>query len=916
MNARFWKPVVGVCLSTLLVGHTVFAQPEVVNNPSGQSLAQAERIFASTVQTLFSRKCGGCHGDAAIEIKGGLDMRSRDGLILGGESGEPSVVPGKPEESPLLDAIRWIGLEMPPKENDRLTTKQIDAVRIWIAGGAPWPTAERRRELANSGSVESDSDAEVTVATSGGLSDDWTNRRYRREDLWAYQPVVRPPVPRSDESGNRVIGNPVDGFVHRKLTQAGIEPTGRTDKLSLIRRATYDLTGLPPTPSEIDDFIADDSPNAFQKVVDRLLGSPRYGEQWGKHWLDVVRYADTSGFSNDYIRPNAWRYRDYVIRSFNDDKPYDQFVREQIAGDELDASNVENLIAVGFLRMGPWEHTSMSVETVTRQQFLDDVTNSVGVTFLGQALQCAKCHDHKFDPIPTRDYYRMQAIFAPLQFAHREAAFLEVENTNGFNEGRKRIKALVKQGNIRSLRAIPKEEWPVAEFDADTETKGHVKVNKKRIELLNRELNRFEPLAYSVYNGPPRSYYSKMYVHRMPPPDHLEGSIPTLQILIGGALDSLGEAVGPGVLSVVFGASGARDVADISSVSDKKDQRRSALADWITSPTNPLTARVIVNRIWQYHFGKAIAGNPNNLGQTGKKPTHPELLDYLASYFIEQRWSIKSLHRLIMLSETYQRSAKHRQLKRVREIDPANDLYAYISPRRLTAEELRDTMLFISGELNLEMGGVPARPEINLEVAMQPRNIMGSVAPAYQPMRTPSERHRRTIYTERIRMLRDPMLEVFNQPSFDAACERRDSSATTPQVFALFNGQNSLDRGIAMALRLQRTQTTRKQQIESAFRMTLGRSPSEIESSHCLDHLAQLRRHHRVHRPDRTQLPTHVIRQMVEEMTGLTFFWVEDLDVFRNYVPDKTASDVDAATRALADLCFVLFNSNEFIYVY
>jgi mono/diheme cytochrome c family protein len=908
--------------STLIALIAAWTAARAAAESEPTSRAQAERLFAVEVFSLLEAKCFGCHGGDAQDIKGGFDLRSRRTAFQGGESGVAALVAGDPEGSPLYLAIRWDGLEMPPKESDRLTPAQIEAVRRWISGGAPWPDATRRKQLASNWSVA----CGIPVPTSGGLSEEWTNRLYRPEDLWAYQPLVQPEVPWSHAGGS---GNAVDAFVNRKLADAGIEPAPRADKRTLIRRVAYDLTGLPPTPEEIADFLADESHTAFCDLVERLLASPRYGEQWGKHWLDVVRYADTSGFSNDYVRPNAWRYRDYVIRAFNADKPYDEFIREQIAGDELDPTDVENLIAVGFLRMGPWEHTSMSVATVTRQQFLDDITNHVGEVFLGHALRCASCHDHKFDPIPTRDYYRLQAVFAPVQFADREAAFLPVEKTMGFEDGRRRVETLLAAGGVRSLATIPKAEWPVDSFDADTEVKGHAKVNNKRKEALTRELNRYQPLAFSVYSGPPRVYVSNKPLHPMPPPDQLQGAVEDVHILRGGALEAPEETVSPGVLSVAVGpyagddlrrpvedARAREETRALGSIPSEMHGRRIALAEWIASPDNPLTARVMVNRIWQYHFSKALAGNPNNFGQTGRKPTHPELLDFLAAYFIEHGWSVKAMHRLIVFSDAYQRSGRHPQPGPLRQQDPDNDWLAVFSPRRLSAEELRDSMLFVSGELNLEMGGVPVRPEINREVAMQPRHIMGSVAPAYQPMRTPAERHRRTIYAERIRTLRDPMLEVFNQPGLDASCERRDSSATTPQVFSQFNSQNSHDRAIAMACRLQREAETCEAQITAAFQIALGRSPAAQELAESVEHVDRLVAHHRLHPPERDLPPTYVVRQMVEEMTGLKFYWVEDLDVYQDYVPDAKAWDVDAKTQALADLCLVLFNSNEFIYVY
>jgi hypothetical protein len=550
----------------------------------------------------------------------------------------------------------------------------------------------------------------------------------------------------------------------------------------------------------------------------------------------------------------------------------------------------------------------MSVAAVTRQQFLDDVTNNVGVTFLGQELRCARCHDHKFDPIPTRDYYSMQAIFAPVQFADRAVAYQPYENTDGFQEGEERIQRLKKAGGVKSLTTLRKEEWPVAEFDADTEKKGHGKVNHKRGQNLDRELKRYKPLAFSVYSGPERTLQSTRVISEMP--GNRSGRAPTVHILTGGSIESPGEVVSADVLSVIDG-----DESSLS-IPQSLTGRRAALADWLASPQNPLTARVMVNRIWHYHFGRGLAGNANNFGATGKKPTHPELLDFLADYFMRNGWSAKKLHRLIVTSETWRRASGPVPAK-IKKIDPGNTRYSYFTPRRLSAEQLRDSMLLVTGELNLRPGGIPARPEINLEVAMQPRHIMGSVGPAYQPSRTPEERNRRTVYAERIRTLRDPMLVTFNQPGLDTSCEQRDNSTTTPQAFTLLNSTNSFDRALAFSNRLGKiSPESPDEQIKLAFRLAFGRDATQRELDRCKIHYEEMLRLHRAQQPQPVEPPNYVIREMVEEMTGLKFYWVEDLDIYQDYVPDLKPRDVTAEVRAMADVCLVLFNSNEFIYIY
>lgn len=908
---------------------------------AGPSQQEAELLFVHEVQPLLKEKCYACHGDNPDEIEGAFDIRSLEGMLAGGESGQPALAPGHADRSPIYTAVTWEDedLEMPPKENDRLTPRQIETLRSWIEGGAPWPDAERQREL---GGTAWDYAGSITVATSGGLSEAWTRRRYRPEDLWAFYPVQRPTVP-YETLDDGIEGHPVDAFIERKLEQRGLEPAGRADRLTLIRRATFDLTGLPPRPDEVEAFLQDTSRYAFQRVVDRLLDSPHYGEQWGRHWLDVVRYADTNGFSNDYERPNAWRYRDYVIRSFNEDKPYDRFILEQIAGDELDPADPEMLIATGFLRMGPWEHTAMSVAAETRQFYLDDVTNSVGETFLSNPLRCARCHDHKFDPIPTRDYYRVQAVFASVQFADREAPYLPEERVEGFDDGRSRIQNLIKDAEAeqaalrekeesaarawmeargltylprRERRKLPDDRQPPRYYGLTYQDLGYRKVLNKRRQLLLRQLDRYKPLAFSVYNGPPVKNPNSGRTR--PVPEQRAGDIPPTFVLTGGSVYAPSDSVAPGLLSAVrtLGRQVDSLATDAAPIPSAASGRRLAFASWLASEEHPITARSIVNRIWQYHFGQGLAATPNNFGVMGKKPTHPELLDWLARYFVDHGWSIKTMHRLIMASDAYQRASTHPERGRLSEIDPDNTLLAYYTPRRLTAEELRDAMLFVSGELHDAMGGLPVKPEINMEVALQPRHLMGSISPAYQPSRTPEQRNRRSIYTYRYRGLPDPMLEVFNRPSPDLSCERRTASTVTPQAFTLFNSQNTFDRALAMALRVERDASSLEARVERAAWLAWNRAPTDDERKAALDYLSEMRVYHREHPPTPRTYPAEVKRTMFEEMTGEPFEYVERLDVFASYVPDAKPWDVPPETRALADLCRVLFNTNEFIYVY
>ena len=609
----------------------------------------------------------------------------------------------------------------------------------------------------------------------------------------------------------------------------------------------------------MDSFLADPRPDreALAALVDRLLASPHYGEQWGRHWLDVDRYPATSGFSNDFERPNAWRYRDYVIRSFNHDKPFDRFVKEQLAGDEIDPADPELLqIAVGFLRYGSVGTQAMSVAKITRQQFLDDVTDAVGQVFLSHPLQCARCHDHKFDPIPTRDYYRIQAVFATTQFAERPAPFLRAENArSGFDERKYLVERIARYQGIRrqlgekleaaarawyaerGLQYAPRAELLQRGVPADRIApqnhglspldQGMRRICDNYLKRHEWELDRYRPLAFSVYSGPTRPMGAAIGRLSMPEGQAARaGTAEPSAILAGGDPFSPLARVSPGVLSCLLGAEASASSALGATIDDAIEGRRLALAEWIACPENPVTARSIVNRIWQFHFGRGLVATANNFGAMGAKPTHPDLLDWLASEFIARGWSIKAMHRLVMGSEAYARASVHPDPESIRGKDAEGKFYARFLPRRLEAEELRDAMLAVSGELNLTMGGVPVRPDMNLEAALQPRQVMGTYAPAYQPSPRPELRNRRTIYAIKIRGARDPFLEVFNQPSPDTPCERRETSTVTTQAFTLFNGQGPYDRALAMAVRLGRETRSKPEAVRRAFLLTTGREPS------------------------------------------------------------------------------------------
>jgi hypothetical protein len=945
---------------------------------------EPELLFVRRVLPLLNDRCFACHGKDNCE--GGLDLRSRLSILKGGDSGEAAMLASLPDVSPIILAVtrhdpKWSA--MPPKESEQLSKEQIAWLREWIQAGAPWPEDARIRHILKQNEAKWLSEDGVSVETSGGLSSQWTDRKYRPENLWAYLPVKKPNLELPEiENAPR---HPIDLLIEQQLPD-GLNVAGDTDARSFIRRATFDLTGLPPTPEEVDAFVkacqapttlsTDPSlclstPSALQAIeslIDRLLASPHYGERMAQHWLDVTRYADSSGFANDYDRGNAWRYRDYVIRAFNDDKPYNQFVKEQIAGDEIDPHDPEKIIATGFLRMGPWELTGMEVEKIARQRFLDDVVNSVGETFLAHPLQCARCHDHKFDPVPTRDYYSIQAVFATTQLAERAAPFLPTENTRGFEERLylEKIREeheqtlqyiddillknseqwfaengkspqswnaaveLVKEKQVidnqrpsrryasevfanarKSLLAegIPESDFPPKLVGLTPNEFGLERIARKGLERLKWELDRYEPYALAVYSGRTREYKTIFSPIRMPENRLTHGELEPSFICTGGDPFATGEPVQPGVLSVLKEVPNANLPLDI-------EGRRMAFAEWVADAKNPLTTRTIVNRIWLWHFNQPLAGNPNNFGSSGKKPTHPELLNYLAATFVEEGWSFKKLHRTIMTSAAYRRSTTHQEANTILDKDPLGISYAVFKPRRLSAEELRDTMLSVSGELNPILGGIPNRPEINLEVALQPRQVMGTFAAAWNPNPRPEQRHRRTIYALKLRGLADPMMEVFNSPAPDFSCEFRNSNTITPQVFSLFNSNSSHTRSLAIAARVIKETTTEEDAIQRCFSLLFGRPAKPSEVRLCISHWRQMQDVQQTITPTSAKPPTEILREAIEENTGERFTFSEKLHSNADFIPDLQPSDCDHKTRALADVCLSLINTNEFAYVY
>jgi hypothetical protein len=629
--------------------------------------------------------------------------------------------------------------------------------------------------------------------------------------------------------------SPIDAFILARLEAQGLSPAPPAGKSELARRAWFDLTGLPPPPEEMDAFLADESPDAYEKLVDRLLASPRHGERWGRHWLDLVRFAESNGYERDGAKSNAWRYRDYVIRSFNEDKPYDRFVLEQLAGDEIDEPTHDSLIATGFYRLGSWDDEPDDRETA-RYDELDDIIRTAGGAFLGLTVSCARCHDHKFDDIPQADYYRFLSFFSGIKHADDLplAPAEEVERyRSAMAEADSRVKALEKEA-----AALP----------------GDAKEKKGEIQRRIEEINRARPPLYPAAMG-----------------IREEGEPPATRLLVRGNAREPGPEVKPGYPAVL---TAMEPVLPAASRDRKSSGRRRALAEWIASPSNPLAARVMANRIWQHHFGRGIVRSPSDFGATGDAPTHPDLLDWLAAEIVDGGWRLKRLHRLIMTSSAYRMSS--RGDARTVAADPENDLFGRFDLRRLEAEAIRDAVLSVSGRLNLEMGGPSVFPEIPREV------LHGQSRPGDGWGKSDaSQADRRSVYVFVKRSLVLPVLEAFDFADTGQTCAQRNTTTIAPQALTLLNGEFITGAAASFADRLLREAgPDPRRQVERAYRLALARPPAAGEAEAALGLLE---------------------RQRALVMNGAP--------------PGESPGDEEAARRALAGSCLVLFNLNEFIYV-
>jgi hypothetical protein len=852
------------------------------------AICLAQTSFQRDVAPILSQKCLNCHGPA--QQMAGLNLSTACDALRGGQKG-PAVVPGKSEESHLYR--RLTGQEQPAMPmGGKLSNAEINALKSWIDSGAHW----------DGGALS------PAAAAAPPTSGTW----------WSFQKPVRHEIPRAaDDRWNR---NPIDGFIGSKLKEKGLSPAPPADKRTLIRRAYLDVIGLLPEPAEVDAFVNDNSPDAYAKVVDRLLASPHYGERWARHWLDVARYADSWGHIHD-DNPNAWRYRDYVIQALNSDKPYNQFILEQVAGDELDHVTYDSLIATSFHRIGPRVHFREKQNPQYRYDYLDDMMATTAKGFLALTVNCARCHDHKFDPITRMDYYRMMASFfpavdydwplaTPAEIARYRAIKAEVDTeTKPLKAEVRRIEAPYRRAVFeKKLNTFPEDIQVAVHTPEEQRTPGQkllatqvltiatarkrelklsdadrerVHQLESRIKEIERKLPPPLPVAAGVRDGDyrftpdgpgdepvPGTTANRIKVDfkgsYVPEPGE-KYTPPPLYYAVADASGKNPE-VHPAFLSAL--SSGHERCEDPPAGNVSTSGRRRALAEWIASEDNPLTARVMVNRIWQHHFGRGIVSTPGNFGRMGARPTHPELLDWLATEFVRSGWSVKAIQRLILTSETYRMASEYYNEANLK--NDADDVYLWRFPiQRLEGEVIRDIVLSASGKLNPLAGGPPFFPSVPPAVREDVKKIGRWELTKEEP-----STWRRSIYSYWKRARKYPMFEVLDQPDSNMSCERRSTTTVPTQALTLMNDEFVLLQAGFFAQRVEREAgDDPAAQIRTAYRVALSRDPSGPELRGNLRYIEQQRQYH------------------------------------------QARNSKSPGESALTDLCAVMLNLNEFVYI-
>jgi hypothetical protein len=839
----------------------------------------AQTPFTREIAPILAKNCLSCHNTSQPMSQ--LDLSSRAAAIKGGQKSGPAIIPGDAAKSPLYR--RLTGQDQPAMPlGSRLSDGDIKTIRDWIESGAVW---------------------EERVSTAPAPAK-------RSSDWWAFHAPVR-----HDPPG---VGNPIDAFVLKTLEEKKLERAPKADRRTLIRRLYLDMLGLLPPNEEVEAFVNDPSPDAWEKRVDQALASPHYGERWGRHWLDVARYADSWGHIHDDDNPNAWKYRDYVIRALNNDKPYNRFIVEQIAGDEVEDVNEETLIATGFHRVGPRVLFREKQNPHYRYEYLNDMIGTTTRAFLGLTVACARCHDHKFDPITQMDYYRMMAIFFPfvdydyplvpaseaaayaankaeidakiqaltrevrrIEDPYIEAAFQkrldtfpeDVRTAVRTPEEKRTPGQQLLAAQMLSIRNTSARQITLSEADRDARAK-----LQSQIAALRAQMPKPLPVAAGIRDGdyrfapdgPGDEPVAGTTANRIKA--DFEGSFvpvpgkpynPPPTYFPAMAEPGKGKLVEPGFLSVLAGGA----PAVIKPLTDRQSSgRRRALAEWIASPDNPLTARVMVNRIWHYHFGRGIVATPSNFGRMGTLPSHPELLDWLATEFVRDGWSIKKIHRLILTSDTYQMSSSFYRAGNM-ETDP-QDVYLWRFPRRrLEGEIIRDIVLSASGQLNLEAGGPPFFPAIPKAAREEAARVGKWVLTKEEPATW-----KRSVYSYWKRARKAPMFEVFDEPDTMQTCERRTVTTVPTQALTMLNDEFVLVQSRLFAERVEKAAGSDPgEEVREAFRIALSREPSAKELAESRQFLGRQRTHH--------------------------------------------AGKPDPALAALTDLCHVMLNLNEFVYV-
>ena len=830
------------------------AQPVSVAQPGSVS-------FPNDIDPILERSCRSCHGDTAP--MGRLDLSSRESLLRGGTRGA-ALVPGNAAESRLYRRVA--GLEQPamPAKGAPLTPQEIGALKQWIDEGARWDAAPSPNATRSTAALAA---LETRVITP------------EERNYWAFKLPIQSPLP--DVGGGR-FPNPIDRFLEAARRAHAVTPAPRADPHTLVRRAYLDLLGLPPTPAQVDAFLADRSSDAWEHLIDSLLASPHYGERYGRLWLDVARYADSAGFEYDTHRPNAWRYRDYVIKSFNDDKPYDRFLIEQIAGDEMDGRTNDSLVATGFLRMGPRVLFREKDNPERRYDYLDEIIGTIGKGTLGLTVNCARCHNHKFDPIAQKDYYRFEASLfgyveteVPLAPKGEAEAYLaqnqeidakidglkaDIERIERPYRDRLRLEQIQARFPDHVVRVLAKPENDrtpgetllatqvlkaanVSGAAVDRVLTPEDSVRKQalaaQVAALTADRPRPLPMAEIATDGDYRSSPlgegddtvscpkcripvpgAGPYLHQGPG----RYQAPPSYFLIRGDVDTHGSQMTPGFIDVItYG----NPPTEIPRPDGRTSGRRLALAQWIASPQNPMTARVIVNRLWQKHFGRGIVATLENFGKMGEPPTHQELLDWMA-VDLTRDWSLKRITKLMMMSEAYQMASAFSDAGDIAR-DPENRYLWRFRPQRLEAEIVRDNMLAVGGNINLDVGGEPIFPYVPKDV------LAGQYRGKWVNTPEGPAAWRRGVYVYQRRSLPYPMFDTFDHPDMNVTAGARHVSTVPTQALTLLNNPFVLNEAALFASRIGRQASDPSSQVDLAYRVALARPATPAEAAIGLD---------------------------------------------------------------------------------